>query len=175
MLPDPMLHKPPPVFDENGNEVKRGRGRPKGSKDTSERETINRRMMERFRLIGMTPLDVHLATMRKAWNEAEQMERDLELARAVKEDVSKIADRWVKLWDMREIANINAARAAPYVHPRLSAVAFTKPTPKSKIDVSVLTGEERRMLLGAIRRGLIRKDETIESEARDVTGQEDDA
>lgn len=166
-LPDPMLHKAPPLLDADGNEIKRKVGRPAGSKDGHERETINRRMMERYRLIGMTPLDVHLATMRKAWNEAEQMERDMELAKVTKEDATLIANRWVKLWDMREIANINAARAAPYIHPRLTAIAFTKPAAKSKIDVSVLTGEERRMLLAAIRRGLIRKDETIDGEAEE--------
>lgn len=49
-----------------------------------------------------------------------------------------------------------AVAAAPYVHPRLSAIAYQKVPPAARFDVSQLTQEERVMLLGMLRRGLVK-------------------
>ncbi len=49
-----------------------------------------------------------------------------------------------------------AIAAAPYIHPRLSAIAYQETKPRSKVDTSRLTPEQRRVILAALRGGLIR-------------------
>lgn len=116
--------------------------RPKGSKDLALRQTAARKMAAMAAAEGITPLDVLLRTMRAAWAEAERVEAD--------GGSSELVGR------LRAEASLAAFRAAPYVHPKLVAVAHRKAPAPSRVDVSVLTSDERKMLLVAIRRGLIR-------------------
>jgi len=95
---------------------------------------------------GIQPLDVLLSTMRRAWDRAEELE-------ARNASVEMIQEQ-------REIASVAAMRAAPYVHPRLTAVAVQQ-APPPKIDVSVLTADERRTLYQLMTRALGRP--TIEA------------
>jgi hypothetical protein len=109
-------------------------GREKG---TPNRATVEREIRARTGVAnavssGLMPLDVILCRMREVALPNGLMPTDDQVSAAI--------------------------AAAPYLHARLSAVAYQKPPSRSRVDVSVLTSEERRMLLGAIRRGLIRQD-----------------
>jgi hypothetical protein len=90
---------------------------------------------------GLLPLDVILARMRNELLPNGQMVTDQQFQAAV--------------------------AAAPFLHPRLSAVAYQRPPRRAKFDVSVLTTQERKMLLAAIRRGLIRQ---VDDAGADETG-----
>lgn len=78
-------------------------GRPAGSRDRKPRRTAARKQAEVAAAEGITPLEVMLRTMRDAWALADQAETDRERI------------------TLRQAACGVAEKAAPYVHPRLSA------------------------------------------------------
>ncbi len=122
-------------------------GRRPGQKDRAPRQTAARKVAELANATGVRPLDVLLMTMRRAWHRAEELEGRNAASEAIAEQ--------------REIACVAATRAAPYLHPRLAAVAVQQ-VPPPKIDVSVLTADERRMLYQLVVRILDRP--TIEGD-----------
>lgn len=69
-----------------------------------------------------------------------------------------------------------AIAAAPYIHPRLSAVAFQEQRPPSRIDTSKLTNEQRKQLLLIMRSGLLQPDGAVKTIEGQVVGkvEEDD-
>jgi hypothetical protein len=63
-----------------------------------------------------------------------------------------------------------AVAAAPYVHPRLAAVAVQPvPPPRKKLDLSMATPEELTALRNLVRRGAIKEAPQIEGHADPVT------
>jgi hypothetical protein len=105
-------------------------GRPPGRKESRPRRTAARKLLEMAAASGLQPLDVLLTTMRRAWHRAEELEARNAPAETIAEQV--------------EIASVAAIRAAPFVHPRLAAVAVQQAS--AHVDLSTLSTDERRML-----------------------------
>jgi hypothetical protein len=78
-------------------------GRPPGSRDKRPRRSAARKIAEAAVAEGITPLEVMLRTMQDAWSLAETAATDRERL------------------TFRQAACSVAEKAAPYVHPRLSA------------------------------------------------------
>ena len=109
-----------------------GAGRKAGgrNKATIEREIRTTHGIAAVRATDVLPLDIMLAVAGGG------------------EAADKITDRQLQA----------AIATAPYLHPRLSAVAFQEQPIPSQIDLSVLTSEERHLLLDMLRKGVIRAD-----------------
>ena len=111
--------------------AEKGGGRRPGQKDRAPRQTAARKLAELATATGVAPLDVLLDVMRKAWRRAEELEARNAPPEAVAEQ--------------REIACVAATRAAPYLHPRLAAVAVQQ-VPPPPVDIAALNADERRTL-----------------------------
>ena len=116
-------------------------GRPPGRRETAPRRTAARKVAELATANGCTPLDVLLDTMRRAWHRAEELE-----ARNAPPEMIAGA---------REVACVAAIRAAPFVHPRLAAIAVQQ-APPPQVDLTVLTANEQRVLHSLLLRVLVR-------------------
>lgn len=117
--------------------------RPPGIKETAPRDTAKRRLALLAARRKLTPLEVMLRTMDRAWDEMKRLEAD------------ETADS-ARIIALREEANVAARWAAPYMHPKLSAIAFREDKPASRIDLSALSVEQRRQLLTILRMGVIK-------------------
>ena|SRR5215472_2448358 len=107
-------------------------GRRPGQKDAAPRQTAARKLAAMAAAQGVQPLDVLLTTMRRGWHRAEELE--------AREASPKL------IAEQREIASIAAVRAAPYLHPRLAAVAVQHVPSAARFDLSRLSDEEHRTL-----------------------------
>jgi hypothetical protein len=107
-------------FEKQLKEIKRqrpGSGRPKGS--------VNKASVERQAIVaasGRTPLDVMLDNMRWADQEAAKILAKL-LSPDAPTDTTELLETIKTLLRLRERAAEWAKDAAPYVHPRLAAIA----------------------------------------------------
>lgn len=120
---------------------KRKSGRPKGATDKAPRVTSTRKIAALAVARGISPLDVMLSTMEDAWLKAQRLETEQ----------GPPAD----IMALRAIANDAATRAAPYVHPKLSAIAVKEMRESSPINaaaIAAISPAERHMLLFALRK-----------------------
>jgi hypothetical protein len=118
-----------------------GAGRPKGTVNS---ESV--KLQERALASGYAPLDVLLSMMRYYYERAEKLlnppAQEIEKAAAAPDPEAEI-DR---LFDK---AGEHAARAAPYIHPRMSPMDLN-----SRFDMMRLTYDERRELGRLLSKGL---------------------
>jgi hypothetical protein len=116
-----------------------GSGRKPGGKNklTVERELRAAHGVQAAHATGLMPLDIMLARMRDEPLPSGQPPTDEQFQAAV--------------------------AAAPYIHPRLSAVAVQPPPPPRKVlDLSCATQEELRVLLSLTQRGAFKLAPQIE-------------
>lgn len=99
-----------------------------GRKGRPNKATIERQ--ERIASTGKTPLDIMINNMRLADEQADAAERSLteeriaELAKSA-EPFKAILEEVQKALNYRKVAQECARDAAPYVHPKLAAVAHS--------------------------------------------------
>jgi hypothetical protein len=119
-----------------------GAGRPKGVVNS---ESV--KLQERALASGYAPLDVLLSMMRYYYERAEKLlnppAQEIEKAAAAPAPEAEI-DR---LFDK---AGEHAARAAPFIHPRMSPMDLN-----SRFDMMRLTYDERRELARLLSKGLV--------------------
>lgn len=103
-----------------------GAGRPRG---VPSRKTIDRlRLAEKAAAKGVTPLDVMLDNMRDAYAQARKAERELSsrfgdiTSMEPKAAFEAVLAAVKQVIGYRQIAEQCASDAAPFVHPRLSAI-----------------------------------------------------
>jgi hypothetical protein len=89
---------------------------------------------------GKTPLDVMLENMRRTDSEAEKLAAEIAAGHATGESFTRLVQ-------LRRLAQECAAEAAPYVHPRLAAIAHRNTNPDGSpvrpiINVYGLSGQK---------------------------------
>jgi hypothetical protein len=116
----------------------RGGGRPKGSVNS---ESI--KLQERALASGYAPLDVLLGMMRWYYEKAQKLlnppAETEKTAAPTEAEIDRLFDK----------AGEHAARAAPFIHPRMSPMDLN-----SRFDMMRLTYDERRELARLLAKGL---------------------
>ena len=136
-----------------------GSGRPKGS---ANKVTI--KAQERIIASGIAPLDVLISAMRYYYERAQKM---IEKALAEQPDGAPIDTKELAaaIDHCFDKASDHAAKAAAYVHPRMSPMDYN-----SLFDPTRLTDDERRTLTRLLAKGLGIEDPPVAIEhVRDTT------
>jgi hypothetical protein len=119
-----------------------GAGRPKGSVNSQ-----SVKLQERALAFGQAPLDILLDLMRYYYERAQTLlKKDLNNPANEQVDIDKLDAKIDYLFDK---ASDHAARAAGYIHPRMSPMDLN-----SRFDLMRLTYDERRELGRLLSKGL---------------------
>ena len=100
------------------------RGRPAGSKDKKPRKSAAGKMAAIAASKGITPLDLMLKLMRRAWDDAETMRKKWPQARPHVEraDDPQHQTRLALIARSEAQALLCAEKAAPFIHPKRAPV-----------------------------------------------------
>lgn len=128
-----------------GSAPKRGRGRPVGSKSGTGKSRTTEGMppfrapttnQARIAITGYAPLDIMLHTMRAYWDEAEKEAFTILPENATPADIAAAEELAAQRKRALRMAAVEvAAKAAPYIHPRLQTLTVNANV-KSEVNVT---------------------------------------